>query len=150
MGLTPEQLLEEELRLVLPRFGNTEAWRLGSWLVERCRREAWSPTVAITRAGQRLFHYAFEGTCIDQDRWVERKARTVHRFGHSSWYMGLTLTRDGTTAEARYFVSQHRYCFYPGGVPIALEGSGVVGCLSLSGLPGDLDHTLGVEALKSL
>ena len=53
--------------------------------------------IDVTRHGHQLFHTALEGSSPDNDRWVERKARVVDRFGHSSLYVRLLCEQDGTT-----------------------------------------------------
>ena len=65
--------------------------------------------VSITRGGQRLFHAALDGTSPDNDDWVERKSRVVHRFGHSSLYMGTKARAASSTFEERSGLDPARY-----------------------------------------
>ena len=140
-------LLEQENMLVFAKFDSQTAWRIGSYLVETSRKRGLGIVVDINRCGQQLFHWAADGTTVDNDRWVERKARTVARFGHSSYYMGRRLAAQGVTAAAKYFVSEAEYCFHGGAFPIILAGTGVVGSVVVSGLKQEEDHDLVVQAL---
>jgi len=148
MNTTLDTLLAEEAELQFTKFDNATAWRLGAWLAEKTRKEGLKITVGITRVGQRLFHFAAEGTTRDNDEWLERKVRTVYRFGHSSFYMGRKLAVEDVTAAKKYFVDEAEYCFHGGSFPIILKGTGVVGTLTVSGLPQEKDHALAVEAIR--
>jgi uncharacterized protein (UPF0303 family) len=140
-------LLEQEKALQFVKFDSQTAWRIGSQLVAIARTRGLGIVVDINRCGQQLFHWAADGTTVDNDRWVERKARTVARFGHSSYYMGRRLAAQGVTAAAKYFVSEGEYCFHGGAFPIILKGTGVIGSVVVSGLKQEDDHDLVVQAL---
>lgn len=148
MNTTLEILLAQEADLQFTRFDAAAAWRLGSWLADKARKDGLKITVGITRGPQRLFHFAAEGTSSDNDVWVERKTRTVFRFGHSSYYMGRKLAHEDKTAAEKYFVDEAEYSFHGGAFPILLKGTGMVGVLTVSGLPQEQDHALAVEALR--
>jgi len=145
-----EVLLQQEADLQFTRFDNSVAWRLGTWLVARAKREGLKIAVGITKGGQRIFHWAADGTCPDNDAWVDRKTRTVYRWGHSSFYMNRKLTKEETTPAKKYAVDEKDYAFDGGGFPIILKGTGVVGTLTVSGLKQHQDHALAVEALKHI
>jgi len=108
------ELLAEETELQFNRFDNAMAWRLGSWIVDKARKEGLRIAVGITRGGQRLFHYAFDGTSKDNDEWVDRKVRTVYRFGHSSFFLGCKLASEKKTATEKYYVDEREYAFHGG------------------------------------
>jgi len=148
MNTPLETLLAQEAELQFSRFDAAAAWRLGSWLADKARKEGLKITVGITRTGQRLFHFAGEGTSRDNDEWVERKVRTVYRFGHSSFYMGRKLALEKQTAAEKYYLDEKEYCFHGGSFPIILRGTGVVGTLTVSGLAQNEDHALAVEAIR--
>lgn len=148
MNTPLETLLAQEAELQFTKFDNATAWRLGTWLADKARKEGLKISVGITRVGQRLFHFAAEGTTVDNDEWIERKVRTVYRFGHSSFYMGQKLARDNKTASEKYYVDESEYCFHGGCFPILVKGTGVVGTVTVSGLPQEQDHALAVEALR--
>jgi uncharacterized protein (UPF0303 family) len=150
MEYTPESLLAEEVSLRLPSFSNDAAFRLGLSLARRARSEGLSIAVAVVRGGQRLFWFSAEGTSADNDSWLERKVRTVLRFGHSSLYMTRKLASANMTMEERYGISPADYAFSGGGFPIALRGTGPIGCVAVSGLAHEEDHRLVVEALAAL
>ncbi|HWG26270.1 heme-degrading domain-containing protein [Actinospica sp.] len=140
---------EQERRLVLPRFDNDDAWRLGTALVELARARSAPVTIDIRRNGQQLFHVALPGTSADNDAWIERKVRTVNRFGHASYLVGLRFTAKGTTFEASSRLDPDTYAAHGGAFPLTLAGTGPIGTVTVSGLPQKDDHELVVTALET-
>ncbi|WP_333770898.1 heme-degrading domain-containing protein [Streptomyces sp. IBSBF 2435] len=145
-GLAAE-LAEQEAALVLPRFTNDDAWRLGCLLVDLARERGAAVTVDIRRGGQQLFHCALEGTSPDNDAWLERKGRVVLRYGTSSLAVGERFRAKGTTFEEASFLDPALYAAHGGAFPLRVAGVGVVGVVAVSGLPQTEDHALVVTAL---
>jgi uncharacterized protein (UPF0303 family) len=105
--------------------------------------------VDIRRGDQQLFHCALAGTAADNDAWIERKNRVVRRFGHSSFYVGESLRRDGATIGERFLLDEREYAPHGGAFPVIVRDVGVVGTVTVSGLPQEDDHRLVVEALRA-
>ena len=141
------ELAGQEQRLVFDEFDNATAWDLGVQLVTAARAASLPVVVSITRGGQRLFHAALEGTSPDNDDWVERKSRVVHRFGHSSLYMGTKARAAASTFEERSGLDPARYAAHGGSFPVIVRRVGVVGSVTVSGLPQLEDHGFLVEQL---
>lgn len=141
------ELAAQEERLVFTRFDNDTAWQLGSRLVEAARAAGLPVVVSISRGGQRLFHAALPGTSPDNDEWVERKSRTVLRFGHSSLFVGTEARAAGSTFEERTGLPTSAYAAHGGSFPVTVRGVGVVGTVTVSGLPQLQDHRFVVEQL---
>ncbi|WP_374653026.1 heme-degrading domain-containing protein [Dongia sp.] len=142
-----DELLALEKRLIFPRFDNETAIALGMLLLSLARERTLPVVIDITRAGQQLFHAALPGSSADNDEWIKRKVATVMRFGHSSYYMGRSCAAKGVVFTERYLLDPMRYAPQGGSFPIILAGTGVVGAVSISGLPQAEDHALVVEAL---
>ena len=142
---TPEELLAQEEELQFTSFSNDDAWALGTALVAAAREEGLAVTIDIGRGEQRLFHYALEGTAADNDEWIERKNRVVRRFGHSSYYMGVT---EGDAFASNYLLDGREFAAHGGAFPVRVRGAGVVGTVTVSGLPQEEDHRLVVAVLR--
>lgn len=142
-----DELLAQEKRLVFARFDNETAIALGELMLAMARERSLPVTIDITRAGHQLFHVALPGTSADNDEWVKRKVATVMRFGHSSFYMGQSSAAKGVVFTERYLLDPYRYAPQGGSFPIIVAGTGVVGTVTVSGLPQADDHALVVEAL---
>ena len=142
-------LLQEEQEFQFTRFNESTAWQLGTQMVERAMRENLPVTIDITRGQHQLFHYSMPGTAADNDEWVKRKVRLVNRFGHSSFYMGQLLKHKGKTIEQSYLISESEFAAHGGCFPIIVKGTGMVGTITVSGLPQEEDHTLVVESIRA-
>jgi len=143
-----KQLLQEEQELQFAKFNEDVAWKLGSQLVELARNRNLPVTVDITRGTHQIFHAALRGTSPDNDEWVKRKVRLVYRFGHSSFYIGQLLKSKGRTIEETYLVSESEYAPHGGCFPIIVKDTGIVGTITVSGLPQEEDHKLVVQVLR--
>lgn len=144
-----DQLLQEENELQFVSFNETTAWEIGFRLVERAQRESLPVVIDIMRGTHQLFHASLTGTSPDNDEWVKRKARVVYRFGHSSFYMGELLKSRGQTMEQGYLVSEREFAPHGGSFPVIIKGTGVVGTITVSGLPSQDDHELVVEGIRN-
>jgi uncharacterized protein (UPF0303 family) len=144
-----KQLLQEENELQFINFNESTAWQLGTQMVERAVRENLSITIDITRGEQQLFHASMPGTSADNDEWVKRKVRLVNRFGHSSFYMGQMLKHKGKTIEQSYLIAESEFAAHGGCFPVIVKGTGMVGTITVSGLPQEEDHKLVVESIRA-
>ena len=138
----------QEHELVFARFDNTDAWRLGCRLVETAQQRGLGVTVDIRRGPQQLFHAALPGTTPDNDSWVERKVRVVERFGASSYLVGLRSRRQGITFAAQHDLPLQEYAAHGGAFPVHVQRVGIVGTVTVSGLPQADDHALVVEVVR--
>jgi uncharacterized protein (UPF0303 family) len=147
---TLAELAAEEDELQLTRFTNDDAWALGSALVSRARQEQLPVAVDVSRHSHQLFHASMTGAIPDNDSWIERKARVVHRFGHSSLYVGQRSREAGTTFEEQFGLDPQRFAAHGGGFPLLVRDVGPVGVVVVSGLPQVEDHRMVVAALREL
>jgi uncharacterized protein (UPF0303 family) len=145
---TIAELEEQERELVFSRFDNDDAWRLGCRLVETARSRSLAVTVDIRRGPQQLFHAALPGTTPDNDSWIERKVRVVERFGGSSYLVGLRARAKGITFAAMHDLPLQEYAAHGGCFPVRVRDVGVVGTVTVSGLPQVDDHALVVEVVR--
>ncbi|MFF5492073.1 heme-degrading domain-containing protein [Streptomyces aquilus] len=148
--LTPpiEELEAQERRLVFRRFTHDDAWALGSLLVELARERQAPVAIDIHRAGQQLFHAALPGSAPDNDAWINRKRRVVERYNAASYLVGARFRAKGTTFEESSRLDPDEYAAHGGSFPITVEGVGVIGSVTVSGLPQLQDHKFVVEALE--
>ena len=144
-----KNLLEQEQELQFTRFNESTAWQIGSQMVDHAIRENLPVTIDITRGQHQLFHYSMPGTAADNDEWVKRKVRLVNRFGHSSFYMGQMLKSKGKRIEESYLIPESEYAAHGGCFPIIVKGTGMVGTITVSGLPQEEDHKLVVQSIRA-
>lgn len=143
-----KQLLQEEQELQFKSFNEATAWQIGKQLVERATRENLPIAIDITRGDHQLFHASLRGTVPDNDEWIKRKVRLVYRFGHSSFYIGQLLKSKGKSIEEVYLVSENLYGPHGGSFPIIVKDTGIIGTITVSGLPQEDDHKLVVQTIR--
>ncbi|MFJ1746061.1 heme-degrading domain-containing protein [Streptomyces sp. NPDC088116] len=147
---TVAELESQEARLTLPHFTYDDAWKLGNLLVELARDRNAPVAIDIRRGAQQLFHCALPGSSADNDAWIDRKRRVVERYGAASFLVGTRFRAKGTTFEESSRLDPDVYAAHGGSFPIAVENAGIVGTVTVSGLPQAEDHALVVEALERL
>src|SRR5215467_1656606 len=143
-----KELLQQEEDIQFKSFDNNMAFVVGLALLDAARNKGKGVTIDIARNGQQLFHYAMPGTSRDNDDWVQRKNNVVDRFGHSSYYMGISLKSKGQTIEEKYLISSSDFAAHGGAFPLIIRGVGAVGTITVSGLPQEEDHELVVTTLR--
>ncbi len=149
MGLNEDldKIAAQERELRLPRLDAAIAWELGTRIRTMAVDRKLTLVVDVRRFGQPLFYAALDGTTPDNAEWVRRKNNVVARFHRSSYAMGLSLQKQNTTLLDRYGLPVADYAAGGGGFPLIVESAGVVGSVTVSGLPQRDDHNLVVEAL---
>ncbi len=142
-----QKILQQEHTLVFPQFDADRAWQIGSQLREMAVARGAAVAIEVKTFGQQLFYAALDGTTPDNARWVQRKARTVEYFRRSSYAIGLGLQQSNTTLADKYSLPADDYATHGGAFPLLVKGVGVIGVVTLSGLPQRKDHSMVVEAL---
>jgi uncharacterized protein (UPF0303 family) len=148
-GITLEQVAAEEAELSFRRLDFDDAWRLGNMLVEAAQAKRLPIAIDISRGGQRLFHAGLPGSAPDNDEWIDRKIASVLRFGRSSMALSLERKLDGRSLAEAFFVDPTKFAAAGGCFPIRVEGIGIVGTVTVSGLPQVEDHRLVVEVIRA-
>jgi uncharacterized protein (UPF0303 family) len=138
----------DEQKLVFNSFTNEEAWELGTALYKEAKNRKASVTIDIRKGKHILFHYAMEGTSPNNDRWIERKSNTVQFVHKSSFRVGRENNLSGETLESRQYLDSNSYAEHGGSFPINVKGVGIIGAVTVSGLPQEEDHKLVVDVLE--
>lgn len=152
MGLNEdlEQIAIQERELVLPQFDAKTAWELGVRLWIMASERGLAVTIDIRRFGQPLFYAALDGTTPDNVEWIRRKSNVVARFLRSSYAIGLKEKLKNETLLESQGLPVADYATHGGSFPLAVVGAGVIGSVTVSGLPQRKDHELVIEALCAL
>lgn len=140
-------IARQEAELIFDAFDETTAWNLGSRLRELAVARGHKLVIDVRRFGQQLFYSALSGAVPDQAEWIRRKVNVVTRFHRSSYAVGQGLARSNSSLEEKQGLPTIDYATHGGCFPIRVAGAGIVGCVTVSGLPQRADHELVVEAL---
>jgi uncharacterized protein (UPF0303 family) len=144
-----ERIAEQERTLRLHEFDAGVAWDLGTLIRRMAEERGLSLVIDVRLFSQPLFYSALEGTTPDNAEWVRRKSNVVARYHRSSYGVGLSWKLKGQTPEDRGH-SIADFAAHGGSFPLQVEGAGIVGSVTVSGLPQRADHELVVEALCAL
>jgi uncharacterized protein (UPF0303 family) len=150
-----DRIARQERELQWTSFTEDDAWELGSTLRELAVERQLAIVIDIRRfaahvgnySGMPLFYAALHGTSPDNADWARRKANVVARLYRSSYAVGLALKARNTTLEEKYGLPAADYASHGGAFPISVAGTGIIGSVTVSGLPQRDDHELVVEAL---
>ena len=145
---TREQLLHQEARLQFDSFGNDTAFDIGLKLIELARADGKAVAVEIRRNGMLLFAHGMDGTAPDHSDWIRRKSNLANRTGHSSYLTHADVKASGGDIDAMPTFDARDYAAHGGAFPVVVRGTGQVGTITVSGLPGAEDHALVVRALQ--
>ena len=143
-------LEKQEATLILHDFTPETAWLIGTTLREMALERKLPLVIDVRRFGsphQQLFYCALDGATPDNQRWVARKVNVVARFHKSSYHVGRLLEQSGLSFSTRYNLPEEDYAAHGGCFPLRVANAGVVGSVTVSGLPQREDHNLVVEAL---
>lgn len=144
------ELLAQEDELQLHHFNNTTAWELGNLIKLGAANISASISIEVYAFEQVVFSYAMPGTSKDQQDWIRRKRNSVMRFGHSSYYQGQYNASKNRDFEAIPYLDPKEYCAHGGSFPIRIKNSGIIGAVTVSGLPQETDHQLAVDAMREI
>ncbi len=142
-----ECIIRQENILKFDKMQESDAWALGS-LMRGLAQSRKLPFVIDIRIGARpLYYTALEGTSADNYDWVKRKVRTVQRFEKSSYRVNREHEKRNIVFTAMRGINPMKYALAGGGFPINIKGTGVVGSVTVSGIPQRQDHEFVVECL---
>lgn len=141
-------LQEQENSLVFNHFTNEDALDVGNIFVKEFKKHRYSAAVSIRlNNGYTVFQYGTDGTGLDHENWMVRKANTVKVKAMSSMRAYATLKANNITL-ADWFLDPMDYSTCGGAFPIKVEGVGIIGTIIVSGIAVLTDHEIIIECLE--
>lgn len=140
-------IAEQERTLRFASFNEDDAFRLGCLIRNDAARQGFAVAIEIRDAARILFAATMPGTAPDNADWIRRKSATVLRTHRSSYGFGLMLEARGQALGPDRNMNPADYAAHGGGFPIHVTGTGVVACVTVSGLPQREDHRLAAFGL---
>jgi len=144
-----KDLMKQEEEFSFSSFNNEDAIALGQEMLKIATSQK-APVIVQVRIGQQIiFHAALTGSSTENDWWINRKARVVEKFNHSSMYVRVSFEEKNQTFEEHSGLDHELYAAHGGGFPIIVTGQGVVGVALVSGLPQVEDHKMIIQGLTN-
>ena len=147
MDLNSAQLLKEERTLTLEMMSVSFAIEIGE-ISKKIGIERGLPIAVEVRLGNWIiYHASLPGSTVENQWWIDRKARTVMFKHHSTMYERVSAQERGVNWHKENNLPDDTHAIHGGGLPLITKNEGFVGVLLISGLPQIEDHLLGVEVL---
>lgn len=141
-------LEKQEKDLVFDTFTNKDALSLGIILTEVCKDTKAPLSMRVFLDDVIVFQYTMEGDSDRRFGWTLRKYNLIKKTGHSSMHGKVRALYLDELQDL--YLDSDNYGFGCGGFPITIKGKGIVGAITVSGLPDPFDHFLVVEALEKM
>jgi uncharacterized protein (UPF0303 family) len=146
-GFTTSGLLIEERLLTLPKLDVADALEIGQ-IAASFGADKGLPIAVEVRIGDWIiYHASLPGSTVENQGWIDRKARVVMLKQHSTLFERVSAQERGVDWFAENNLTDATHAIHGGGLPLITQGDGFVGVLLISGLPQIEDHLLGVKVL---
>jgi uncharacterized protein (UPF0303 family) len=146
-GFTSALLLNEESILTLPSLNLTDALEIGE-ITKSLGVLRKLPIATEVRLGDwTIYHASLSGSKVENQWWMDRKARVVLLKQHSTMYERVSAEERGVDWHKENNLLDETHAIHGGGLPLITKDEGFVGVLLISGLPQIEDHLLGIEVL---
>lgn len=146
-GFSSTTLLSEEHLLTLDFLDIQGAIEIGE-IAKSLGTEHSLPIAVEVRLGDWIiYHASLPGSTVENQGWINRKARVVMLKQHSTLFERVSAQERGVDWFVENNLTDATHAIHGGGLPLITQGDGFVGVLLISGLPQIEDHLLGVKVL---
>jgi uncharacterized protein (UPF0303 family) len=146
-GFTSFGLLKEEQLLTLPKLDVAEALEIGQIAASFGTEQGLPIAVEVRLGDWIIYHASLPGSTVENQGWIDRKARVVMLKQHSTLFERVSAQERGIDWHKENNLLDETHAIHGGGLPLITEGDGFVGALLISGLPHVEDHLFGVKVL---
>ena len=146
-GFSSSQLINEEQILTLPSLDLTGALEIGEITKSFADLRKLPVAIEVRLADWIIYHASLPGSTIENQWWIDRKARVVELKQHSTMFERISAEERGVDWHKENNLLDETHAIHGGGLPLITKKDGFVGVLLISGLPQVEDHLLGVEVL---
>ena len=147
LDFTTKQLLDEEQFFILDFLNTATALEIGEIAKSLGVLKNLPIAVEVRLGDWTIYHASLPGSTVDNQWWIDRKARTVMLKQHSTMYERVSAQERGVDWHKENNLLDETHAIHGGGLPLITKSEGFVGVLLISGLPQVEDHLLGVEVL---
>lgn len=142
-------VLQQEKSLRFASFTMEDGWKLGLIIRDRVTEHGGNAAVDVTVGGVQLFRCAVGVPTPNNSRWIRRKMNTVLENWKSSLRVTIEMEMANRTLEG-FGMSAAEFALSGGSFPIWVEGQGVIGTATVSGLPQTHDHQMVAESIAQM
>lgn len=143
-----KKCLEEEKCYEFIKFNSDDAYSIGNYGIEYAKQLQLNICIDIYAYSKQLFHYCSDACTPNNEQFLIKKRNSVLFFGHSTKFLSIKNNNNLEFLINKYGLNPSHYTFTPGGFPITLKNSGIVGAICLSGLEPEEDHKFVLSLMQ--
>lgn len=143
------KIAAQESLLVFEKFDSEDALELGLMLRDAAIEYGQGVAIDISIANEPVFFLAMPGTTASNGDFARRKKNLVRLLERSSYALSLE-TKLGTDMVEMMALDRRDYGAFGGCFPIRVTGAGMIGTVTISGLPQRDDHKIVVETIAEM
>ena len=147
LNFTTKQLLGEEQFFTFDNLTPANALEIGEIAKSLGVLKSLPIAVEVRLGDWIVYHASLSGSTVENQGWIDRKARVVMLKHHSTMYERVNAQERGIDWHKENNLLDETHAIHGGGLPLITKDQGFVGVLLISGLPQVEDHLLGVEVL---
>ena len=137
-----------ERQLLVQSFTNRLAFEMGQNVVALAKQKNLAIGVAVARLNHTVFLYLDDGMPADKHNWLRRKSNVAKHFEESSLAVKRDLAEKDMSLDGTFGLDEKDFTNSGGSIPIVAAATGLVGTITVTGLPDVDDHQLIVDALS--
>ena len=145
--ISSKDLFNEEKLMILPFINLKTALEIGEIASSLGLLRNLPIAIEVRLGDWIIYHASLPGSTVENQWWIDRKARVVMLKHHSTMYERVSTEERGVDWHKENNLLDETHAIHGGGLPLITKGDGFVGVLLISGLPQVEDHLLGVEVL---
>jgi uncharacterized protein (UPF0303 family) len=146
-SFTTKQLLDEEQFFTFDNLTPANALEIGEIAKSLGVLKSLPIAVEVRLGDWIVYHVSLPGSTVENQWWIDRKARVVTLKHHSTMFERVNAEERGVDWHKENNLLDETHAIHGGGLPLITKNEGFVGVLLISGLPQVEDHLLGVEVL---
>ena len=147
LSFTTKQLLDEEQFFTFENLTPANVLEIGEIAKSLGVLKSLPIAVEVRLGDWIIYHASLPGSTVENQGWIDRKARVVMLKHHSTMYERVSAQERGVDWHKENNLPDETHAIHGGGLPLITKNEGFVGVLLISGLPQVEDHLLGVEVL---
>ena len=147
LNFTTKQLLGEEQFFTFDNLTPANALEIGEIAKSLGVLKSLPIAVEVRLGDWIIYHASLPGSTVENQGWIDRKARVVMLKHHSTMFERVSAQERGVDWHEENNLLDETHAIHGGGLPLITKNQGFVGVLLISGLPQVEDHLLGVEVL---
>ena len=147
LSFTTKRLLDEEQFFTFENLTPANVLEIGEITKSLGVLKSLPIAVEVRLGDWIIYHASLPGSTVENQGWIDRKARVVMLKHHSTMYERVGAEEHRVDWFVENKLSEKTHAIHGGGLPLISKNEGFVGVFLISGLPQVEDHLLGVEVL---